>query len=202
MLTKHYRQNKARRSRSLLCRGSSTAFFTRRREPQRSTRCQRVLVFFALRTSAHQTALMCTFTGCRRRCKGHRDRTEGRFRRSGRHQGKRRRPKLHAWQRFGPGEIPRSVHMVQTIQREFRSRGAKADGVVAESLGSPIRPMRPALFCAYAQRGPKRVPAMRSRVGCVALSCSTAPISLRSSSILGLVYKATKANALRDNSGG
>src|ERR1700719_3798585 len=43
--------------------------------------------------------------------------------------------------------------MVQTIQREFRSRGAKADGVVAESLESPIRPMRPALSCAYAQRG-------------------------------------------------
>jgi hypothetical protein len=31
-------------------------------------------------------------------------------------------------------EIPRGVHMVQTIQREFRSYAAKTDGVVAESL--------------------------------------------------------------------
>jgi len=42
---------------------------------------------------------------------------------------------LHSWQRFGPGEISRSVHMVQTIQREFRSRGAKADSH-AKSIGS------------------------------------------------------------------
>jgi Electron transfer DM13 len=38
-------------------------------------------------------------------------------------------------QNYTLGEIPRSVHMVQTIQREFRSRGAKIDRGIAKSLG-------------------------------------------------------------------
>jgi hypothetical protein len=32
--------------------------------------------------------------------------------------------------------MPRSVHMVQTIQREFWSPGAKADRRIAKSIGS------------------------------------------------------------------
>ena len=49
-------------------------------------------------------------------------------------------PDVHARQRLGPGEIPCSVHMVQTIQREFRSRGAKTGSGIAKSLGHGYNP--------------------------------------------------------------
>jgi len=58
-----------------------------------------------------------------------------RLRRSGSDQGQHRRPELHAWQRLGPGEIPRRVHMVQTIPREFWGCAAKADRDNAKSIG-------------------------------------------------------------------
>ena len=54
--------------------------------------------------------------------------------RSGSHQRQRWRPELHA-RRFGLGEIPRRVHLVQTIPGKFRSRGAKTDRGIAKSLG-------------------------------------------------------------------
>src|SRR5262249_2358560 len=46
------------------------------------------------------------------------------------------RPELYACQRFGPREIPRSIHMVQTIQRKFRGCCVKANTDLAKSIGS------------------------------------------------------------------
>ena len=107
------------RRRSRLFPDSSAASCTQRQVPQPSTGLEMAVVFFALRTSPHQTVLMCTCTWLPPTMQETALECCARFHRLGDHQGEYGRPKLYPRPRSGLVEISCGFSVVQTLQRQF-----------------------------------------------------------------------------------